>query len=149
MRQKGPARDGKLHRGSIQPILSGMKRLFATAVLFPLLAAPLWVLAQSNQQTNTQASAVAAQDDKQLNAAYQDLIHTIYASVPKGRADLFVGSLRESQRAWLKYREAQVDFVGTGYEGNSASARNAGLAQYNHELTQARIKDLRNVPDPF
>jgi uncharacterized protein YecT (DUF1311 family) len=56
---------------------------------------------------------------------------------------------RQAQRAWLKYREAQVQFVGTYYGIGSSSARAAGLSSYSNELTKNRIAELADVPDPF
>ncbi len=126
-----------------------MKRHVLAACLLSLLVAPLFVLAQSSREIYAEANAVAAQDDKKLNAAYETLIKDIRAHNDKDRAELVIGNLRESQRAWLKYREAQLGFVGTYNEIGSASARNAGLALYSHELTEARIKDFQAVPNPF
>lgn len=90
-----------------------------------------------------------ADDDKKLNAAYEHLIKDIRAHNDKDRAELIIGNLRESQRAWLKYREAQLSFVGTYNDVGSGSARAAGLAQYSHELTEDRIKAFGAVPNPF
>ncbi len=126
-----------------------MKRLPIAACLTFFLAAPLFVLAQSAREIYAEANAMAAQDDKKLNAAYEALIKDIRAHHDKDRVELIVGNLRESQRAWLKYREAQIGFVGTYNEIGSASARNAGLAGYSHELTEARIKDFQAVSNPL
>lgn len=127
-----------------------MKRIFfAVGAAALLVGTPWWLSAQSSREVNAEADAITAQDDKKLNAAYEALIKDIRTHHDKDRAEFIVGSLRESQRAWLKYREAQLAFVGTYHEIGSASARNAGLAQYSHELTEARIKDFQAVPDPF
>ena len=126
------------------------QRILAVAGAAVLLAgAPLWVSAQSSREVNAEANALTAEDDKKLNTAYETLIKDIRAHHDKDRAEFLVGSLRESQRAWLKYREAQLAFVGTYQEIGSASARKAGLAQYSHELTEARINDFQVVPNPF
>ncbi len=126
-----------------------MKSLFITAGATFLLATPLFVLGQSSRELYAEANAIAAQDDKKLNAAYETLIKDIRAHHDKDQAEFIISRLRESQRAWLKYREAQLSFVGTYQEIGSASARQAGLAQYSHELTEGRIKDFQVVPNPF
>lgn len=126
------------------------KRVFAVAcAIVSLSAVPLWVRAQSSREINAEADAINARDDKQLNTAYETLIKDIRAHHDKDQAEFIIGSLRESQRAWLKYREAQIDFVGRYNQIGSPSARNAGLAQYSHELTEARINDFQGVPNPF
>ena len=122
--------------------------LIIVGATFLLLAPPL-VLAQSSREVYAEANAMGAQDDKKLNAAYEALIKEVRAHHDKDQAEFVVGRLRESQRAWLKYRESQLGFVGTYNQIGSASARQAGLAQYSRELTEARIKDFHTVPDPF
>jgi uncharacterized protein YecT (DUF1311 family) len=62
---------------------------------------------------------------------------------------MLVARLRESQRAWLKYRDAQVAFVGIHANIGSASSRTLGMTSYSAELTKERIKDLTAVPNPF
>ena len=126
-----------------------MKRLLIPVCFAFLLTVPLFVLAQSSREVYAEANAVADQDDKKLNAAYEALIKDIRSHNDKDRAELVIGNLRESQRAWLKYRETQLGFVDTYNKIGSASARNAGLARYSHELTKARIEDFQGVPDPF
>ena len=126
-----------------------MKRYLIAVCLLFLLATPLFVLAQSAREVNAEANAITAKDDKKLNAAYEALIKDIRAHNDKDRAERVIGDLRESQRAWLKYREAQLGFVGVYNNIGSPSARNVGLAQYSHELTEARITDFQGVPDPF
>ena len=126
-----------------------MKRLLIAVCFVLLLAAPLFVLAQSGREIYAEANTVADKDDKKLNAAYEALIKDIRTHNDKDRAELVINNLRESQRAWLKYRETQLDFVGTYNKIGSASARNAGLALYSHEITEARIADFQGVPNPF
>ena len=126
-----------------------MKRPLLVAGAIFLLATPLFVWAQSSRELYAEANVIEAQDDKKLNAAYEALIKDIRAHHDKDQAEFIVGRLRESQRAWLKYREAQLTFVGTYNQIGSASARQAGLALYSRELTTARIEDFQGVPDPF
>ena len=126
-----------------------MKRILKIAFAGWLLAAPVFVVAQSGREVDSESHAQLAEDDQKLNAAYEALLKDIRSHNPKDRAEFVIKGLRESQRAWLKYREAQTAFVGTYNDFGSASARDAGLAQYSHDLTEARIKDFAAVPNPF
>ena len=126
-----------------------MKRLLQIAFATWLLAVPAFVLAQSGRELYASANAQHAEDDKKLNAAYEALLKDIRANNTKERAEFVIERLRESQRVWLKYRDAQVGFVGVYTEIGSSTARAAGLAQYSHELTEARIKEFTDVPAPF
>jgi len=105
--------------------------------------------AQQPQELYDEAAKAVAAADQRLNAAYGKLIDDIKKSNGQDRAKMVIEQLRESQRAWLKYREAQVHFVGLYSDIGSSSARAAGLSSYNVELTNSRIADLVNVPNPF
>jgi uncharacterized protein YecT (DUF1311 family) len=124
-----------------------MKKHLALIVVAAFAAfIPVW--SQTAQQVNDDAATSDAAADKKLNAAYQKLIKQIQAN-DKERATVVIGQLREAQRAWLKYCDAQVQFVGTYNEIGSASARNAGMSSYRTDLTEQRVKDLQDVPNPF
>jgi|SRR5262245_36958963 len=126
-----------------------MKHLTKLLVLFVALLLPMTLSAQSGSETYEEAKKINAEADKELNAAYDQLIKSIRADNDKDRAELLVARLRESQRAWLKYRDAQVAFVGINANIGSASSRALGMASYSAELTKERIKDLTTVPNPF
>ena len=121
------------------------KLLFVLVALF--LSTTLY--AQSGQEIYAEANKINAEAHKQLNAAYDQLIKSIRADNEKDRAEMLVARLRESQRAWLKYRDAQVAFVGIHANIGSASSRTLGMTSYSAELTKERIKDLTAVPNPF
>jgi len=126
-----------------------MKHLTKLLVLFVAPLLPMTLSAQSGSETYEEAKKINAEADKELNAAYDQLIKSIRADNDKDRAELLVARLRESQRAWLKYRDAQVAFVGINANIGSASSRALGMASYSAELTKERIKDLTTVPNPF
>ena len=126
-----------------------MKRLTLLIFASLALAGPVLVLAQSGKEVYAESNALGSADDKRLNAVYEKLIKDIRANNDKDQAEFLIQRLRESQRTWLKYRDAQIDFVGVYQKIGSASARNAGLAQYSHELTEDRINDFETVPNPF
>jgi uncharacterized protein YecT (DUF1311 family) len=125
-----------------------MKHTFKTLLAIAALLVPAFLLAQSAGDTDADANKILAAADKHLNAAYQSLIKSIHDDGGPN-ADLDLQSLRDSQRAWLKYRDAQVAFVGTHADVGSSSARAAGMATYSVQLTNERIKDLKDVPNPF
>jgi uncharacterized protein YecT (DUF1311 family) len=105
--------------------------------------------AQQARQLYDEAANSDAEADRQLNAAYGKLIDDIKKNNDPERAKMKIDLLRQVQRAWLKYREAQVQFVGTYNDIGSSAARAAGLSSYNLELTKRRIAELADVPDPF
>ena len=126
-----------------------MKHPTKLLFLFVALFLPTILSAQSGSETYAEANKINIEADKQLNAAYDQLIKGIRADNERDRAELLVARLRESQRAWLKYRDSQVAFVGIHANIGSASSRALGMASYSAELTKERIKDLTTVPNPF
>jgi uncharacterized protein YecT (DUF1311 family) len=126
-----------------------MKPLTKLLFVFVALFLSTTLYAQSGQEIYAEANKINAEADKQLNAAYDQLIKSIRADNEKDRAEMLVARLRESQRAWLKYRDAQVAFVGIHANIGSASSRTLGMTSYSAELTKERIKDLTAVPNPF
>jgi uncharacterized protein YecT (DUF1311 family) len=126
-----------------------MKHPTKLLFVFVALVLPTILCAQSGPETYAEANKINAEADKELNAAYDQLIKSIRADNDKERAELLVARLQESQRAWLKYRDAQVAFVGIHANIGSASSRAIGMASYSAELTKQRIKDLTTVPNPF
>jgi uncharacterized protein YecT (DUF1311 family) len=126
-----------------------MKHPTKLLFLFVALFLPTILSAQSGSETYAEANKINIEADKQLNAAYDQLIKSIRADTDKDRAEVLVARLRESQRAWLKYRDAQVGFVGIHANIGSASSRTFGMASYSAELTKERINDLTTVPNPF
>lgn len=126
-----------------------MKHPTKLLLVFVALFLPTTLSAQSGPEIHAEADKIKAEADEKLNAAYDQLIKSIRADNEQDRAELLVARLKESQRAWLKYRDAQVAFVGIHANIGSASSRALGMASYSAELTKERIKDLTTVPNPF
>jgi len=126
-----------------------MKHHTKLLFVFVALFLPTTLSAQSGSEMYAEANKISAEADKKLNAAYDQLTKSIRADNEKDRAEVLVARLQESQRAWLKYRDAQVAFVGIHANIGSASSRTLGMVSYSAELTKERIKDLTTVPNPF
>ena len=126
-----------------------MKHPTKLLFVFVALFLPMILFAQSGSEAYAEAKQINAKADKELNAAYDQLMKSIRADNDKDRAELLVARLQESERAWLKFRDAQVAFVGMHANVGSASSRALGMASYSADLTKERIKDLTTVPNPF
>lgn len=92
--------------------------------------------AQTQQDLNKSAGNDSAKAERELNATYQGILKK-YADDPA-----FIGRLRTAQRAWLKFRDAQLEmrFPPSDLAG---SAQPMCYALYEAELTQARTKELK------
>ena len=101
-------------------------------VLFALLAGPLF--AQSQSEMNIQAQEDAAKADKVLNQVYKKVL----ASLDEDGVKL----LKESQRAWIAFRDAEAKFAEDEARGGSM----APLLYFGavHRLTEERIKQLKD-----
>jgi uncharacterized protein YecT (DUF1311 family) len=92
--------------------------------------------AKTQRDLNSCAGTDSANAEQDLNATYQSILKK-YADNP-----VFVERLRAAQRAWLKFRDAQLEmrFPPADQEGSVAPMCHAS---YKAELTQARTKQLR------
>ncbi|HEY6306878.1 MAG TPA: lysozyme inhibitor LprI family protein [Candidatus Angelobacter sp.] len=101
-------------------------------------------LASANNQLdlNQCAEADASAADRDLNRTYQ-LIAKKYADQP-----LFLERLHESQRAWLKYRDAQVEMKFPTSAKQTAETTYGSVypmcyAAYKAKLAKERTRELR------
>jgi uncharacterized protein YecT (DUF1311 family) len=79
-------------------------------------------------------------EDCRLNAAYQQLLAVLEANPEQ------LAKLRNSQRAWLKFRDADVALVVAHYgEGGSLGRAIASLQRF--KLTRARLRELEKRLD--
>jgi uncharacterized protein YecT (DUF1311 family) len=114
-----------------------MKRTVMMLVLCALSAATL-SLGQTQGQMNGQAADEFRAADKELNSIYQKII-TDYVD-----DEVFVASLKEAQRCWVAFRDAQLRMKypdrGPGYYG---SIQPVCEANYLTELTRERTAALK------
>jgi uncharacterized protein YecT (DUF1311 family) len=92
--------------------------------------------AQTQSDLNNSAGKDSANAERELNATYQGILKK-YADDPA-----FIGRLRTAQRAWLKFRDAQLQmrFPPSNQAGSVAPMC---YASYKAELTQARTRELK------
>ncbi len=89
---------------------------------------------QTQAGMNETAGKNFARADAEMNQAYKKLIAALK---PQSQA-----RLRESQRQWLKFRDAETKFLSSAFEGGSAypmvfSGHKAGLTRHRtKELTE-------------
>jgi uncharacterized protein YecT (DUF1311 family) len=104
-----------------------------TSMLCLLAFSPLAVHAQSNAEMKEEAGSILDKSDKAMNKAYQQLL-SILEDEGKKR-------LRETQRAWLAYRDAQAGFDSHHMAGGTGE----GLERLGslNLLTEERTKRLQ------
>lgn len=93
-------------------------------------------IVQTQRDLNSSAGKNSANAERDLNVTYQDVLKK-YADNPA-----FIESLRMAQRAWLKFRDAQLEmrFPPSGEKGSVAPMC---YASYKAELTLARTRQLK------
>jgi uncharacterized protein YecT (DUF1311 family) len=111
-------------------------RLFTrrAAVILSLFISVMRVQAQTQATMNAQARAEFERADSERNKTYEALLTKLPDAESKQK-------LRESQRAWLAFRDAEAAFAADQARGGSMAPtiRYETMA----ELTQERIKQLK------
>ena len=109
------------------------------SVILLCAAAPVAVLAQTNAEMKEEAAELLEESDKAMNAAYQQLLK-ILGDEGKKR-------LRDSQRAWLTFRDAQAGFDSHPMAGGTGE----GLERLGslNQLTEERTKRLKEDYNRF
>lgn len=114
-----------------------MKNTLTMLAIFTLLAAPL-AQAQTQGEMNDEAAAEFKDADEQLNSIYQTILSD-YAD-----DEVFIASLKEAQRCWIAFRDAQLKMKYPEREpGYYGSIQPVCEANYLAELTQDRIRALQ------
>lgn len=114
-----------------------MKRTVMTLAVFALFAAPL-ARAQTQGEMNAETAGEFQAADKQLNSIYQEILSN-YAD-----DEAFIASLKEAQRCWIAFRDAQLKMKYPDREpGYYGSIQPMLETIYLTELTKDRIKALQ------
>ena len=117
------------------------RNYLADATLVKCAALLIWLLipvaqihAQTQAAMNAQARAEFVQADAELNKTYEALLTKLPDAESKEK-------LKQSQRAWLAFRDAEAAFAGDQARGGSM----APTIRYETmtELTEQRIKQLK------
>jgi len=115
-----------------------MTRSFLPIIALIVFGAP-WTeaSAQTQMEMNQDAASEFKAADKELNAIYQQILED-YAD-----DDVFLANLKEAQRCWIDFRDAQLKMKYPDREpGYYGSIQPVCEMTYLTELTQDRIKTL-------
>jgi uncharacterized protein YecT (DUF1311 family) len=115
-----------------------MTRSFLPIIALIVFGAP-WTeaSAQTQMEMNQDAAGEFKAADKELNAIYQQILED-YAD-----DDVFLANLKEAQRCWIDFRDAQLKMKYPDREpGYYGSIQPVCEMTYLTELTQDRIKTL-------
>jgi uncharacterized protein YecT (DUF1311 family) len=113
-----------------------MKRTVIIFAIFALSAAPV-ARAQTQGEMNTQTAGEFEAADRQLNSIYQKILAEYADDEP------FLASLKEAQRCWIAFRDAQLKMKYPDREpGHYGSIQPACEADYLAELTRERTAAL-------
>lgn len=111
-----------------------MKRGLFIVFLFIAQAA----LSQTQLEMNQQAHAAYQQADKKLNTVYRKIVSLYKADA------VFIANLKESQRIWIKFRDAEVKMKYPDREaGFYGSIHPLCWSNYLEHLTHQRTEKLR------
>ena len=110
-------------------------------------AAPMQPQSQAQAQMTRSAGSSYAQADAAMTAqwkrTYAYMKRRDGQDTSRGGGFGFAGSLLESQRAWLKFRDTQCVIEGGQYAGGSAQAMT--IAGCRTGLTKARTAQLKSM----
>ena len=122
-----------------------MKNIIAIALLSASLAGSSVGHSQTQSEMNQAAILDLKSTEDELTKVYQQVIQRY----SKGSdADLaLVDKLRKAQRAWIKFRDAHIEAIFPSEDSRHFSARPMCAAILQAELTDARIKQLREWLD--
>lgn len=116
-------------------------------LLIALLMAAAPMQPQSQAQMTRSAGSSYAQADAAMTAqwkrTYAYMKRRDAQDTSRGGGFGFAGSLLESQRAWLKFRDTQCVIEGGQYAGGSAQAMT--VAGCRTGLTKARTAQLKSM----
>ena len=113
-----------------------VKRLFpqCAALLILLFVSVAQIQGQTQAAMNAQARAEFEQADAELNKCYEALLTKLPDAEGKEK-------LKQSQRAWLVFRDAEAAFAADQARGGSMAA--TICYETMKELNQQRIKQLK------
>ena len=96
---------------------------------------------QTQADLNNKAKSEYEKTDKELNQVYQKILQDYKSDT------VFVKSMKEAQRQWVKFRDAQVKMKYPPYKDADESVLPMCRNYYLKELTTNRIKELKQWID--
>jgi len=115
-----------------------MKRIVLVSVLGMMFIS---LFGQTQDEMNIQAKSDYEKMDKELNQVYQKLLQDYK------RDTIFIKSMKDAQRQWIKFRDAQVKMKYPPYKDGGESVLPMCRNYYLKELTTNRIKELKQWID--
>ncbi len=115
-----------------------MKRIILLSVFSVLFVS---LFGQTQAELNTEAKTEYKKVDKDLNQVYQKLLQDYKSDT------IFIKCLKEAQRQWVKFRDAQVKMKYPPYKDAGESVLPMCCNYYLKELTTNRIKELKKWID--
>ena len=96
---------------------------------------------QNQSELNNKAKAEYQMVDEELNRVYQKILQDCRNDT------IFIKSMKEAQRQWIKFRDAQVKMKYPSYPDSDESVLPMCRNYYLKELTTNRIKELNQWID--
>lgn len=96
---------------------------------------------QTQVELNNKAKSEYEKTDKELNQVYQKILQDYKSDT------VFVKSMKEAQRQWIKFRDTQVKMKYPPYKDADESVLPMCRNYYLKELTTNRIKELKQWID--
>lgn len=115
-----------------------MKKIILLSVFSVLFVS---LFGQTQAEMNTKAKTEYEKVDKDLNKVYQELIQDYKNDT------VFIKSMKEAQRQWVKFRDAQVKMKYPPYPNANASVLPICRYYYLKELTSFRVNELKQWVD--
>jgi uncharacterized protein YecT (DUF1311 family) len=91
-----------------------------------------------------QSTSHVGDDDCQdvAGTKLDQLLNSVYQNALQGTEAPRAIALRDAERAWLKYRDAQINYITVSFTGGNGGGLAASSAS--NDMTAARIADLLN-----
>lgn len=111
-----------------------MKKIMLLCVLNVMFFS---LFGQTQVELNNIAKFEYEKTDKELNQVYQKLLQDYKSDT------VFIKSMKEAQRQWVKYRDAQVKMKYPPYKDEGESVLPMCRNYYLKDITTNRIKELK------
>jgi uncharacterized protein YecT (DUF1311 family) len=115
-----------------------MKKIILLSVFFGQF---ICLFGQTQNDLNIKAKLEFEKVDKNLNQLYKKILQDYKSDT------IFIKSMKEAQRQWVKYRDAQEKMKYPAYKGAIESVLPMCRNYYLTELTNSRIKELKQWID--